>query len=144
VEFIFNTAEVVRILFQIHFRHLKYFVDNWLSVFVCMSHSGCQLHSVERSCLLFSVNLVCRIPLSMQNTTNKRTWSFWNPHIWLQFCSMAVSPPLDCMAKVLGVSTPLLVYSTQFIFHILDTVHKSHKQECMCIVLNSLVGKGRT
>jgi len=28
VEFIFNTARVVPILFQVHFGHLKYFVDN--------------------------------------------------------------------------------------------------------------------
>jgi len=28
VEFIFNTAEIVLILFQIHFSHLKYFVGN--------------------------------------------------------------------------------------------------------------------
>lgn len=99
VEFIFNTVEVVLILFQIPFRHLKYFVDNWLSVFVCTSHSGRQLHSVERSCLLYSVNLVCRIHLSLQNTTNKRTWSFWNPHIWLQFCSMSVDPPLTAWPR---------------------------------------------
>jgi hypothetical protein len=28
VEFIFNTARVVLILFQVHFGHLKYFLDN--------------------------------------------------------------------------------------------------------------------
>jgi len=59
----------------------------------------------------------------------------------LQYGSGSTS---GCMAKVLGVSTPLLLYNTQFIFHILDTVHKSHKQECTYIVLNSSVGKGRT
>jgi len=35
----------------------------------------------------------------MQNTTNKKTWSFWNPHIWLQFCSIAVGPLLTAWPR---------------------------------------------